>query len=244
MGMTPTVSVWLAFAAGLLSFLSPCTLPLFPSYLGYITGVSFHDLQQGADKLAAAARVRVFLHAVCFCIGLSALFVLLGLVSTAVGQLFLEYKTAVRLCGGVLVMGMGLVLAGVIRSDWLLRERRLHIPAVQPLGYLGSALIGVGFAAGWTPCVGPILSTVLILTATHPSVGVWYMVTYAIGFAVPFLLFALTLTSLRPFLRYTPVISRIGGWLMVVMGFLLVSGKLTFLTMWIQQTTGFTGVGL
>lgn len=241
--MTPTVSVWLAFAAGILSFVSPCTLPLFPSYLGYISGISFNELADGRS-FARADRVRAFLHAVCFCIGLSVLFVLLGLVSTTVGRFFLEYKSTVRLIGGIVVILMGLFSAGVISNRWLLRERRLHLPAVRPLGYLGSVLVGIGFAAGWTPCVGPILSTVLVLTAANPDVGAWYMVVYAVGFAVPFLFFALTLTSLRPLFRYTGIIARVGGWLMVVMGVLLVSDKLTFLTIWIQQTTGFTGIGL
>lgn len=244
----PSVSIWLAFAAGLLSFISPCTLPMFPSYIGYITGVSFHDLKGSSDDvdegMRRRARISAFIHAVSFCIGMSFLFVLLGLVSTEVGRFFLQYKSSVRLVAGVVIIVMGLFMAGIIRSSWLLRERRMRVPRLKPLGYFGSVLIGIGFAAGWTPCVGPILSTVLMMTAANPSVGTWYMVVYALGFSVPFLVFAVTLTSIRPLLRYTNRIAKAGGWLMVAMGLLLVSDKLTWITVWIQQTTGFTGVGL
>lgn len=246
----PSVSVWLAFAAGLLSFVSPCTLPMFPSYLGYITGVSFQQLSgqtlavDGVAGPPPGARAKAFLHALFFCIGLSVLFVVLGLVSTTVGRFFLEYKSTVRLVAGVVIVIMGLFMAGVIKSAWLLRERRIRLPRSKPLGYFGSLLVGIGFAAGWTPCVGPILSTVLMMTAANPSVGTWYMVVYALGFSVPFLVFAVTLTSLRSILRYTDRIAQAGGWLMVVMGLLLVSDRLTWITVWIEQSTGFTGIGL
>ncbi|WDL95563.1 cytochrome c biogenesis CcdA family protein [Alicyclobacillus sp. ALC3] len=248
----PSVSVWLAFAAGLLSFVSPCTLPMFPSYLGYITGVSFQQLS-GTGQAAVVgapvgpppgARSKAFLHALFFSIGLSVLFVALGLVSTTIGRFFVEYKSTVRLVAGVVIVVMGLFMAGAIRSSWLLRERRFRLPQAKPLGYFGSVLVGIGFAAGWTPCVGPILSTVLMMTAANPSVGTWYMVVYALGFSVPFLVFAVTLTSLRPILRYTERIAKAGGWLMVVMGILLVSDKLTWITVWIERSTGFTGIGL
>ena len=239
--MTTSVSIWLAFGAGVLSFISPCTLPLFPSYLGYISGVSFHNLSSNPSLITRGVRWRAFSHALFFALGLSFLFIVLGWGATTFGHVLVQYRTTVRLVGGGIVMVMGLFMAGVIKSEWLLRERRVQLPASKPLGYLGSTLVGVAFAAGWTPCIGPILASVLAMTMTNPTVGSWYMVAYAVGFSVPFLVLAFTLASIRPLLKYTEIISKIGGWLLVVMGLLLVTNKMVLITIWIQQTTGFTG---
>jgi len=236
-----TLSLWLAFGAGILSFISPCTLPLFPSYLGYISGVSFQKLSSREIVLSSQVRLRAFLHAVFFCIGLSFLFIALGWGATAFGHLLIEYKNPVRLVGGVVITVMGLFMAGVLKLDWLMQERRYHLPASKPLGYIGSLLVGIAFAAGWTPCIGPILGSVLMMTVAHPGAGAWYMAAYAVGFSLPFLVLAVTLASVKPLLKYTDVISKVGGWLLVIMGLLLVTDKMVVITAWIQRTTGFSG---
>lgn len=236
-----SVSIWLAFGAGVLSFVSPCTLPLFPSYMGYISGISFQQLSSHPDQISRAIRWRAFTHALFFCIGLSFLFIALGWGATAFGHILLEYKNAVRQVGGVLIIVMGLFLAGVVKSGALMRERRIHLPGGRQVGYLGSVLVGIAFAAGWTPCIGPILASVLALTVSNPTVGSWYMVAYALGFSIPFLALAVTLVSIRGVLRYTEVLSKVGGWLLVIMGVLLVTDKMTVITIWIQKTTGFSG---
>ncbi|MCL6516674.1 MAG: cytochrome c biogenesis protein CcdA [Alicyclobacillus sp.] len=236
------LSLGLAFLAGVLSFLSPCTLPLFPSYLGYITGVSFAG--SGAPGTAGASgppRRRAFLHALCFCAGLSALFVTLGWGASAVGRLFIQYREILRVAGGLLVILFGLFMAGVLRSERLMREWRFHLPTRRPFGYAGSVLVGVVFAAGWTPCIGPIVGAVLAMIVAHPAEGVRYMAAYALGFSAPFLAFAVTLASIRPLMRYTETISRIGGVLLAIMGVLVVTGRLSVLSLWIQRWTGFTG---
>jgi cytochrome c-type biogenesis protein len=237
--MAAHVSLWLAFGAGVLSFVSPCTLPLFPSYLGYISGVSL--AAPGTDSARTNARRRALVHAFWFCVGLSFLFITLGFGATALGGVLREYRTEVRLVGGAVVVVMGLFMAGVLKSGWLMRERRIHMGSSKPLGYLGSVLVGVAFAAGWTPCIGPILAAVLTMVVAHPEAGKWYMVAYALGFSIPFLVLAVTLSSLRPVLRYTEVISKVGGWLLVIMGVLLFTNKMTVITIWIQQVTGFSG---
>ncbi|MCF8566159.1 cytochrome c biogenesis protein CcdA [Alicyclobacillus tolerans] len=240
--MTETaVPIWIAFGAGILSFVSPCTLPLFPSYIGYISGVSFHSMSANPNLVTRQVRVRAFSHALFFGIGLSFLFIVLGWGATAFGHFLVQYRTTVRLVGGALIIVMGLFMAGVLKSEWLMRERRFQLPASKPLGYLGSVLVGVAFAAGWTPCIGPILASVLALVIANPGVGSWYMVAYALGFVVPFLVLAWTLASIRPLLKYTERIAKIGGWLLVLMGLLLVSNKMVLITIWIQRTTGFTG---
>ena len=238
---TPSVSLWLAFGAGILSFVSPCTLPLFPSYLGYISGVSFHSMSANPSLVTRSVRWKAFAHALFFALGLSFLFIVLGWGATAFGHFLVQYRTTVRLIGGTVIILMGLFMAGVIKSQWLMRERRLQLPANKPLGYLGSVLVGVAFAAGWTPCIGPILASVLAMTISNPNVGSWYMVAYALGFIVPFLVLALTMASIRPLLKYTERIAMVGGWLLVIMGILLVTNKMTVITIWIQQTTGYTG---
>jgi cytochrome c-type biogenesis protein len=235
-----SVSIGFAFLAGILSFVSPCTLPLFPSYLGYITGVSFHQ-GHSKDGLPIALRRKAFFHALCFCLGLSFLFILLGYGATAFGQVLHEYKTDIRWVGGLLIVLMGLFMSGLLQWNWLLRERRVQLPQIHAVSYLGSVLVGIAFAAGWTPCIGPILATVLTMVVNNPDVGTWYMVTYALGFTLPFLILAVTLSSIRPFLRYTERLSRIGGWLLILMGVLLLSNKMSVITAYIQQTTHYRG---
>jgi cytochrome c-type biogenesis protein len=238
---TMSISIVAAFFAGILSFFSPCTLPLFPSYVGYLSGITFHPLKKEQQALSARVRLRVFLHALCFCVGLSFLFIVLGWGVTWFGRYLFTYKAWVRLIGGMFIIAMGLFMSGVLRWDWLLRERRIQLPAVKPLGYLGSVLVGIAFAAGWTPCVGPILASVLALVLSEPAVGVWYMVAYAVGFALPFLVLALTLTSIRPLLKYTETLTRIGGWLLILMGVLLVTNKMAWIAMYLQRVTGYQG---
>lgn len=240
--MQGNLSIWIAFWAGVLSFVSPCTLPLVPSYIGYISGVSFQKLTTQGSRVDGRVRTRAFVHALLFCVGLSFMFIVLGWGATTVGTVLIEYKSLVRLVGGLLVILMGLVMAGVIRSDWLLRERRFQVPGAHRFGYIGSVIVGVAFAAGWTPCIGPILAAVLTMAATNTAVGAWYMVAYAVGFSVPFLIIALTFSSIRPLLRYTERIQRIGGWLLVIMGVLLLTDRMTSLVIWIQRVTGYGGV--
>lgn len=238
--MSSSITLGFAFLAGVLSFVSPCTLPLFPSYLGYITGVSFAQIKgktTSAPVLSKGIRRQAFLHALCFCIGLSFLFMLLGYGATAVGQFLHEWKTDIRWIGSILIIFMGLFMSGVLRWDWLLRERRFRLPQAHAVSYLGSVIVGIAFAAGWTPCIGPILAAVLTLVINNPSVGNWYMLAYAIGFVLPFLVLAVTLSSIRPILRYTERIAKIGGWLLIVMGILLLSNKMAWITVWIQQVT-------
>jgi cytochrome c-type biogenesis protein len=234
-----SVGVTIAFSAGLFSFLSPCVLPLFPSYISFITGMSVADL---TVDLAPAARRRVLLHAVAFVLGFSLVFVALGASFSAMGQFLLDYRDWIRQIGGALIVVFGLYIAGVLRlgilgrtQQWQLREK--------PAGYLGSLAVGITFAIGWTPCVGPILGAILSLAGTAETVGrgIGLLVAYSAGLGLPFLLSALALGAfLRFFKRYRPfipVVERAAGVLLIVVGVLVFTNYFVVLNAWAISLT-------
>jgi len=237
--MTGSVGVVVAFSAGLFSFLSPCVLPLFPSYVSFITGMSVSDLT--AD-LTGAARRRVMLHALAFVLGFSLVFVGLGASFSAAGQFLLDYRDLIRRVGGVLIVVFGLYIAGVLRVGVLGRTAQFQIRE-KPAGYLGSLAVGITFAIGWTPCVGPILGAILSLAGTAETVqrGIGLLIAYSAGLGVPFLLSALALGSfLRFFKRYRPfipVMERAAGALLVVVGVLVFTNYYIVLNSWAISLT-------
>ena len=228
------VSFAIAGLAGLLSFLSPCVLPLIPSYVGFITGMTAEE--------TGRRRHLVFLHAVCFVLGFSVIFVALGASVSLVGGLLIRYQVWLGRIGGGLVILLALYLLGVIRPAWLMRERRLEL-SVKPMGLLGSAIVGVTFGAAWTPCIGPILGAILTLAATAGGAGkgTALLSVYAVGLAVPFLLTALVLERFlewfQHFRRYLPWVERTSGVLLLLLGLLLVTDRFTLLTGYLQGLT-------
>ena len=174
-----SISLFVAFSAGLLSFLSPCVLPLVPSYLGFITGLGLEDITR--------ARRTTLVHALLFVVGFSAVFVVLGAGATLLGQLLLAYKVLIARIGGIMLIALGLWMLGVFKFAVLNQERRVHLTD-KPLGYLGTLMVGVAFGAGWTPCLGPILSGILMIAGSESTVGrgVALLAAYSAGLAVPF----------------------------------------------------------
>jgi cytochrome c-type biogenesis protein len=234
-----SVGVAVAFSAGLFSFLSPCVLPLFPSYLSFITGMSVSDL---TTELAPAARRRVLLHSLVFIGGFSLVFVALGATFSAAGQVLVSYRSWIQRVGGVLIVLFGLYIAGVFRLGFFGRTVQWQIRE-KPAGYLGTLLVGVTFAVGWTPCVGPILGAILSLAGTAETVqrGVGLLVAYSAGLGVPFLLSALALGSfLRFFKRYRPfipIVERAAGALLVIVGVLVYTNYYVYLNAWAISLT-------
>lgn len=228
------VSYAVAFAAGLLSFLSPCVLPLIPSYVGFLTGLTVEEMQR--------RRGVAVLHAVWFVAGFSFIFMALGASASALGNLLLHYQVWLGRVGGVLVLLFGLYLLGVLRPAFLMRERKIEL-ASKPIGYVGSALVGMTFGAAWTPCIGPILGGILTLAAARGSVwqGTLLLGVYALGLAVPFLLTAFALDRfLAWFQRFRPYIvwvDRVAGALLVLLGVLLITDRFTLLASWLQGLT-------
>jgi len=226
--------VVVAFTAGLFSFLSPCVLPLFPSYLSFITGMSVDRL---AGEVTAAARTRVMLHSLAFIVGFTAVFVSLGASFSAAGQLLLDYRDWIRIAGGSLIVLFGLYIAGILRLGALGRTHQFQIRS-KPAGLLGSFAVGLTFAIGWTPCVGPILGSILTLASNEKTVseGVGLLLAYSAGLGLPFLLFSLGLGAfLKFFKRYRPllpVVERVAGVLLIAVGVLVASNYYIVLNAW------------
>lgn len=234
MDQTATFGLGLAFTAGLLSFLSPCVLPLIPSYVTFITGMSVDEVQR--------ARRTALIHALLFILGFTLIFLALGATASALGRVLLAARDWVARAGGVLIIAFGLYLLGVFDSRTLDRERRVHF-ADKPVGYLGTVLVGIAFGAGWTPCIGPILGSILVYTSTQADLhrGLLLLFVYSLGLGVPFLIAALAIDRfLIALARYRGAMvwmSRAGGVLLIVIGLLLVTHYFTWLASYLQALT-------
>lgn len=234
------IGLAVAFAAGLLSFLSPCVLPLIPSYVTFVTGMSLDELTAGEDR--TRARRAVLVHGSLFVLGFTIVFVTLGASATFLGSLFAYASRWVERIGGALLMLFGLYLLGLLRLPGAAREWRVHL-SDKPLGYMGTVLVGVTFGAGWTPCIGPVLGGILTLAATRGSVsdGVALLLVYSLGLAIPFLLAALLmerfLASRRRIGPWLPWLSRLSGALLLIVGVLMLSGSFTALTSMLARWT-------
>jgi cytochrome c-type biogenesis protein len=223
-----------AFLAGVLSFLSPCVLPLVPSYIGFLTGLTLPEISN--------RRRHTVTHAALFVLGFSLIFILLGAGATALGRALRFYEDWLARVGGVLIIIFGLYLLGVLKIPGLGTEKRVHIED-KPIGYLGSVLVGVAFGAGWTPCIGPVLGAILGLAATQADLGrgIGLLVAYSAGLAVPFLLAALAMDRFidwfQAFRRHLGLVQKVSGALLLLVGVLLVSGQFTRLAGWLQGLT-------
>jgi len=230
------VGIAIAFTAGILSFLSPCVLPLVPSYLAFVTGMSLEDLQEGVNRRAT------LIHSLLFVAGFSAIFVLLGASASFLGQFFRQYEVWIARIGGVIIVLLGLHLTGLLRLTPLMRERRVHLND-KPAGYLGTLGVGAAFGAGWTPCIGPILGAILTYGFSQDTMwaGVGLLSVYSLGLAVPFLVAALALDwflqAFQRFRRWMPVVEKASGALLIVLGILLMTGQLTVLSGYLTRFT-------
>jgi cytochrome c-type biogenesis protein len=232
------ISFLFAFGAGFLSFISPCVLPLVPSYVSYITGLSFEDLTENRDR----ARIRrlTISHSLFFISGFSTIFILFGATATFIGQALLIYQNVIRQVGGVLVVLFGLYIMGILKIPFLSTERKLHIEN-KPAGYFGSFLVGIGFAAGWTPCVGPILGSILFYASMSDSMirGMSLLAVYSLGLGLPLFISSLAinsfLVSFKWFVRHMRWVTLGSGFFLVVIGVMLFTDTLSLLSAWLQK---------
>lgn len=235
--MATNLSVLLAFGAGFLSFISPCCLPLYPSFLSYITGVTVDEVKKGK----AVFQKQALLHTLFFILGFSIVFIALGLSTSWLGSLFDENKELIRQLGGILLVLIGLVMLQVFKMDWMMRTWKVDIKS-RPIGYTGSILVGITYAAGWTPCVGPILSGIIVMGVTDPGRALTYTIAYTIGFAVPFFIMTFFISKIGAIMKYSDRLMKAGGAIMILFGILLYTGKLTDITrLLIGLYGGFTG---
>lgn len=236
--MFEQLNLFLAFGAGLLSFISPCSLPLYPAFLSYVTGVSLNELKEQKGVLNKKALV----HTLLFLLGFSAIFMALGFSTSFIGTIFIQYQDLLRQIGAIIIVFFGLVVLGIFNFDLLMSEKRVQFKK-RPKGYIGSVLIGMGFAAGWTPCTGPILAGVIALGVSDPERGMLYMLFYVLGFSIPFLIMSMFIGKMKFLQTRSGLFMKIGGSLMIVMGILLYFDMMTkiiaFLTPFFGDFTGF-----
>lgn len=224
------VSVLVAFTAGLISFLSPCILPMIPSYLAFITGISLEELSQ--DQNLKKVRKSVITNSLFFILGFSILFIAMGASATFVGKFLAKNIRWFEIIGGSLVVILGLHFAGLFKLKFLERERKIHLDK-KPLGIIGTVLVGMAFGAGWTPCVGPILGSILTMAAATQNVakGIILLISYSVGLGIPFLLTGLLIHKFFEYFKtirkYFRVITLVGGILLVIIGLLLITGYFT-----------------
>jgi cytochrome c-type biogenesis protein len=226
MSQPQEISGIIAFSAGLLSFASPCVLPLVPSYITYITGVSFKRLTDAEAE--SKLRWATISHSLCFIVGFSLVFVLMGASATYLGQLLVQYQYWIMKGGGGLIILLGIHFTGIIKLPFLQMEKRFEMRK-KPLGYAGSFVVGVVFAAGWTPCIGPILSTILIYASTSKNVvtGILLLTYYSVGLGIPFFLSSLAfnsfLSAFDKIKRYLRVINIVSGLFLIGIGILFLT---------------------
>jgi cytochrome c-type biogenesis protein len=236
--MVADVTIFAALIAGLVSFLSPCVLPLVPPYLVYLAGNSLERL--AGEEAAPRVRRDTVLAALLFVAGFSTIFVALGASASAVGALLHFYSNELAIVAGVIIMIMGLHFLGVTPISWLNRQARFHVP--KPVGLWGAYVMGLAFALGWTPCIGPILAAILAVAASHATVarGAGLLAVYSLGLGIPFVIaalavepFAVFLTRFRAHLAY---MERVMGGLLVLTGVAFLAGFFTQLNSWLIET--------
>ncbi len=236
--MGNSVSLAAAALAGLVSFVSPCVLPIVPGYLSFISGVNLAQLR-GAEPAPGVTR-RVALTSLFFVLGFSTVFVALGAAATVVGELLQAHKRVLGMVGGVVIIVLGLHMAGLVRIEWLLSEKRATVRQ-RPLGLLGAYVVGLAFAFGWTPCIGPILGAILLYASQQETVaqGVLLLAAYSAGLGIPFVVAGLAVNGffrvfgrLRGSMR---MIEMVSGALLVGVGLLLVTDRLTLLAQYFAR---------
>ena len=236
MTATTHITAGIAFLAGLVSFVSPCVLPLVPAYLSLLTGESLEDLKA---ETRTAARLQAVAHAMAFVAGFSLIFIGLGLSASAIGGALDANRVLIAQVGGVLVVILGLHMMGMIRIPWLMMDARFHVQHGRRTLWT-SALVGMAFAAGWSPCIGPILAGILaIASQQHSAQAALLLAFYCLGLAVPFLLTAVAIGMVLPLLnrikRWLPAVEFVSGAFLIVVGLVLVNNAFLNVAGWFYQ---------
>ena len=229
---TEAISYPAAFTAGLLSFLSPCVLPLIPAYFTFITGFSLEELTESRDS---EIRKKVFLSTILFVSGFSLVFILMGASASYLGGLIYNYRELIRIIGGVFIIILGVHLTGIIRIRGLDFEKRINMEK-KPLHFFGTFIVGMAFGAGWSPCIGPLLGSIIIIAGSQETVwqGIVLLAIYSAGLAIPFIIMSVFINLLLIFIkkasRVLQYVNTVAGILLIIVGLILVTNKLYVLT--------------
>ncbi|WP_332645441.1 cytochrome c biogenesis CcdA family protein [Lysinibacillus sp. 54212] len=235
--MATDINVFFAFGAGFLSFISPCTLPLYPAFLSYITGMTLDELKNEKGMMQR----RAILHTLFFLLGFSIIFIAIGFSASLAKDFFFNYQDLIRQIGAILIVIFGLIIVGLLQIDFLMKDRKFQFKN-RPGGYFGSVLIGLAFAAGWTPCTGPILASIILLAGTNPDAGLGYMLAYYFGFAIPFFILSFFISRMNWIRTHSQKIVKIGGYIMIAVGILLFFNGLDYIIRLLSPIFGgFTG---
>lgn len=235
--MNTDINIFLAFGAGFLSFISPCTLPLYPAFLSYITGMTLDELKTDRGIL----QKRGILHTLFFLLGFSIIFIAIGFSTSFIQEFFVQYQDLLRQLGSIFIVVFGLMIVGIFSPEFLMKDRKFQFKN-RPSGFFGTFLIGIAFAAGWTPCTGPILASIITLAGLNPGSGVWYMLAYTLGFSIPFFILSFFITRMNWIRKHSQKIVKIGGYVMIVVGILLFFNGMNYINRILTPIFGgFTG---
>jgi cytochrome c-type biogenesis protein len=236
--MTPDITIFAAVFAGMLSFLSPCVLPLVPPYMVYITGTTLDRLTAAEPERAVVSRA--IIASLVFVAGFSTVFVLLGASASMLGGLLRLYAGTLSTIAGIAILIMGLHFLGVFRLPFLMMEKRVDLN--QPVGLWGAYVMGLAFAFGWTPCIGPILAAILAVAASEATVakGAWLLALYSLGLGIPFVLAAFAMKPFVGFMmrfrQHLPKVEKAMGGLLVLTGIAFLSGFMATASFWLLET--------
>ena len=227
-----------ALLAGLISFISPCVLPLVPPYLCYLAGISFEELSEGSS---AETGRKLLVSALAFVLGFTTVFVGMGATASVIGQSIAQHFATLSIIAGAIIIIMGLHFLGLFRIGFLYREARVQVER-KPAGILGAYLIGLAFAFGWTPCVGPVLAAILFMAGTEETAGqgAVMLLFYSLGLGIPFIAAAAFATRFlsfaQRFRRHLPTVEKVMGGMLVVTGVLFMTGHMATIAFWLLET--------
>ncbi|HSK46862.1 MAG TPA: cytochrome c biogenesis protein CcdA [Coriobacteriia bacterium] len=238
--MADNIGFLAAFGAGMLSFLSPCVLPIIPGYLSFMTGLTIAELSKRERPLS-----EVLIPSLLFVAGFSIVFVSFGATASVIGQSLADYREAMEKIGGLALVAFGILMLGIIRVPWLYGEARLDLAKTKRFGRGAALVMGMAFAAGWTPCVGPILASILALAGASSSAGTGalLLLAYSLGLGAPFILVGVLFGRMTPLLgwisRHSLVLNRVAGGILIALGVLVFSGRMSVLGGWLTRTFPF-----
>ncbi|TWT25807.1 cytochrome c biogenesis CcdA family protein [Planomicrobium sp. CPCC 101110] len=223
------MTIFVALAGGFLAFISPCCLPLYPSFVSYITGVSVNELKENKQ---ASFRKKVLLHSFFFSLGFSVIYFVLGFSLSTIGGLFAANQKLIQMLGGIFLVFMGLFLMGIIKPEFMFKEKRLNHQK-KSTNYLNSFIVGFVFSAGWTPCIGPIFGAIITYgSLVNPAHTIAVVTAYSLGFCIPFVIMAFFIGKTRSILKYSAVLMKFGGAIIVLLGVIIYFDKMYYLNIW------------